>query len=307
MMKETRAKNYTDIKHYGFMMRILPKALRPYALLMRLDRPIGWWLLLLPGWWSIVLASSGLAGMNAYSWALMGLFLIGAVVMRGAGCVVNDLWDRNIDKLVERTRGRPLASGAVSVKQGFSFLAGLLFIGACILFSLSKMAIILGFAVLPLIVLYPYMKRITYWPQFFLGITFNFGALMGWAAVHDSISAAPVLLYLGGIFWTIGYDTIYAHQDKEDDVMAGVKSTALKFGSHSKRWVFGFYMAAILFMSVAIMSVKMNPSALALLMLPIFQMAWQLRAWNMDDQESSLRIFKSNRIFGLLLLLACFI
>jgi 4-hydroxybenzoate polyprenyltransferase len=151
------------------------------------------------------------------------------------------------------------------------------------------------------------MKRITYWPQFFLGITFNFGALMGWAAVHDTISAAPVLLYLGGICWTIGYDTIYAHQDKEDDVMAGVKSTALKFGSNSKRWVFGFYMVAILLLSVAIMSVKMNPSALALLMLPIFHMAWQLRAWDMDNQESSLRIFKSNRIFGLLLLLPCFI
>jgi len=307
MRNENSTNTYTDIKPYGFVMRKLPEGLRPYALLMRLDRPIGWWLLLLPGWWSIVLASGGMTGMSAYSWALMGLFLIGAVVMRGAGCVVNDLWDRDIDKLVERTRGRPLASGTVTVKQGFTFLAALLLIGACILLSLSKMAIILGVAVLPLIVLYPYMKRITYWPQFFLGITFNLGALMGWAAMHDTISAAPVLLYLGGIFWTIGYDTIYAHQDKEDDIMAGVKSTALKFGSHSKRWVFGFYMVAILLMSVAIMSVKMNPGALALLMLPIFHMAWQLRTWNMDDQESSLRIFKSNRIFGLLLLLACFI
>lgn len=307
MTSENSTNHYTDIKPYGFVMRKLPENMRPYALLMRLDRPIGWWLLLLPGWWSIALASGGIAGMNIYSWVLMALFLIGAVVMRGAGCVVNDLWDRNIDKLVERTRGRPLASGTVSVKQGFAFLSALLFVGACILFSLSEMAIILGFAVLPLIALYPYMKRITYWPQFFLGITFNFSALMGWAAVHNEISAAPVLLYFGGIFWTIGYDTIYAHQDKEDDVMAGVKSTALKFGAASKRLVFGVYLLAILLLSVAIMSVKMDPTALALLMLPIFHMAWQLRSWQMDDQESSLRIFKSNRYFGLLLLLACLV
>lgn len=307
MTNENSTKNYTDIKPYGFVMRKLPLSFRPYALLMRLDRPIGWWLLLLPGWWSITLAAGGIGGMSAYSWVLMALFLIGAVVMRGAGCVVNDLWDRDIDKRVERTRGRPLASGSVSVKQGFAFLAGLLLIGACILLSLSQTAIILGFAVLPLIALYPYMKRITYWPQFFLGITFNFGALIGWAAVHDTISAAPILLYLGGMCWTIGYDTIYAHQDKEDDVMAGVKSTALKFGAASKRLVFGVYLLAILLLSVAIMSVKMDPTALALLMLPIFHMAWQLRAWNMDDQESSLKVFKSNRYFGLLLLLACLI
>ncbi len=243
--------------------------------------------------------------MDAHKWVLMTLFLIGAVAMRGAGCVVNDLWDRHIDKLVERTRGRPLASGMVSVKQGFAFLGGLLFVGACILLSLSEKAIILGFAVLPLIALYPYMKRITYWPQLFLGITFNFSALIGWAAVHNEISAAPVLLYLGGIFWTIGYDTIYAHQDKEDDVMAGVKSTALKFGRNSKRLVFCVYLMAIVLISVAIMSVKMNPTILALLMLPIFHMAWQLRSWNMDDQENSLRIFKSNRYFGLLLVIIC--
>ncbi len=286
-------------------MRFLPEKLRPYALLMRLDRPIGWWLLLLPGWWSIALASGGISGMDAHKWVLMTLFLIGAVAMRGAGCVVNDLWDRHIDKLVERTRGRPLASGMVSVKQGFAFLGGLLFVGACILLSLSEKAIILGFAVLPLIALYPYMKRITYWPQLFLGITFNFSALIGWAAVHNEISAAPVLLYLGGIFWTIGYDTIYAHQDKEDDVMAGVKSTALKFGRNSKRLVFCVYLMAIVLISVAIMSVKMNPTILALLMLPIFHMAWQLRSWNMDDQENSLRIFKSNRYFGLLLVIIC--
>ncbi|MAE50375.1 MAG: 4-hydroxybenzoate octaprenyltransferase [Micavibrio sp.] len=305
MTQKSNIKNYTDIRQSGFVMRFLPEKLRPYALLMRLDRPIGWWLLLLPGWWSIALASGGISGMDAHKWVLMTLFLIGAVAMRGAGCVVNDLWDRHIDKLVERTRGRPLASGMVSVKQGFAFLGGLLFVGACILLSLSEKAIILGFAVLPLIALYPYMKRITYWPQLFLGITFNFSALIGWAAVHNEISAAPVLLYLGGIFWTIGYDTIYAHQDKEDDVMAGVKSTALKFGRNSKRLVFCVYLMAIVLISVAIMSVKMNPTILALLMLPIFHMAWQLRSWNMDDQENSLRIFKSNRYFGLLLVIIC--
>ena len=220
--------------------------MQPYALLMRLDRPIGWWLLLLPGWWAIVLASGGVMNMNIKSWALMAAFLIGAVVMRGAGCVVNDIWDRDLDKMVERTRERPLASGAVSVKQAAAFLSLLLMIGAAILLSMNMLTIMLGLLSLPLIALYPAMKRITYWPQLFLGLTFNFGALMGWAAVTGELSAAPLFLYLGGIFWTIGYDTIYAHQDKEDDALAGIKSTALKFGNRSKLWVSGFYLGAFI-------------------------------------------------------------
>lgn len=298
-------KTYTDIKKNGWQVTIFPAKLQPYAILMRLDRPIGWWLLLLPGWWSIILASGGFTGMNAYSWLLMLLFLIGAVIMRGAGCVMNDIWDRDLDKEVERTRDRPLASGEVSLKQALIFQGLLLTIGALILFSMNWTTILLGFCSIPLIVVYPLMKRITYWPQAFLGITFNFGALMGWAAVTGEIGLPAILLYIGGFFWTIGYDTIYAHQDKEDDISVGIKSTALKFGDASKKWVFGFYMLAITFMALGILFVKSGGFALLLLLLPIAHMSWQLHNWNPDDQDNSLKMFKSNRVFGWALLLCC--
>lgn len=274
---------------------------------MRLDRPVGWWLLLLPGWWSIVLASGGLTEMGFYSWFLMLLFFIGAVVMRGAGCVINDIWDRDLDSKVERTQARPLASGQVQLRYGVMFLAWLLLIGAGILFSMNGLTILLGLASLPLVLLYPYMKRITYWPQAFLGITFNFGALMGWAAVTGQISLPAILLYIGGIFWTLGYDTVYAHQDKDDDVMAGIKSTALKFGAASKLWVGVFYLLAFKMMVWAVIMASGFDWTLALLILPAAHMVWQIRRWDMDDQDGSLRIFKSNRDFGLLLLLCIFV
>lgn len=292
----------------GRLLRQLPAGWLPYALLMRLDRPIGWWLLLLPGWWAVALASGGVQGMDGRSWYLIAAFVIGAIVMRGAGCVVNDLWDRDLDKMVERTRGRPLASGAVSVKKAALFLGALLLIGAAILFSMNGLTVILGLASLPLIALYPAMKRITYWPQLFLGITFNFGALMGWSAVSGSLSLAPVLLYLGGIFWTIGYDTIYAHQDKEDDALAGIKSTALKFGAQSKLWVSGFYGAAFtMFLLAVLLANGISIMMLTAMILPAFHMVWQIARWNPDQQDNSLAIFKSNRVFGLLLLAVCLI
>lgn len=275
---------------------------------MRLDRPIGWWLLLLPGWWAIVLASGGVQTMDGRSWYFIAAFLIGAIVMRGAGCVVNDIWDRDLDKMVERTRGRPLASGAVSVKRAALFLGALLLMGAAILLSMNGLTIILGLASLPLIALYPAMKRITYWPQLFLGITFNFGALMGWSAVNGSLSLAPLCLYLGGIFWTIGYDTIYAHQDKEDDALAGIKSTALKFGAQSKLWVSGFYGAAFVMFLLAVLLAKgISVMALAAMLLPALHMVWQIARWQPDNQDNSLAIFKSNRVFGVLLLAVCLI
>lgn len=296
-------KTHTDIKTGGFIDEMIPEKWRPFAYMMRLDRPIGWWLLLLPGWWSIALASGGISGLWLYGFVLMFSFFLGAVIMRGAGCVINDIWDRELDKKVERTQGRPLASGTVSVMEATVFLLVLLFIGAGILFTLAGKAILLGFGVLPLIALYPYMKRITYWPQAFLGITFNFGALMGWAAVHDGLSAPAYLLYLGGICWTIGYDTIYAHQDKEDDVMAGIKSTALKFGAQSKRWVAGFYGAAFVLFVLAILAADgLFSLSVVLLIIPAAHLGWQLKEWDIDDPESSLAMFKSNRDFGFLLL-----
>lgn len=277
--------------------------MRPYAYLMRLDRPIGIWLLLLPGFWGIALASGGILNFSMHECHIIALFIIGAVIMRGAGCVVNDLWDRDLDKMVERTKYRPLASGAVSTRKGMVFLATLLLIGLIILLQFNITTIILGVITIPLIMSYPLMKRFTWWPQAFLGLTFNFGALMGYSAITGEISSPALLLYLGGIFWTLGYDTIYAHQDKEDDIMAGIKSTALKFGKNSKIWVGGFYalsMASIL--GAHIIAGNTYTTSIFILM-PILHFTWQIHAWNPNDQSSSLSIFKSNHITGILILL----
>lgn len=285
---------YTDIT--------IPKWLAPhsermraYAHLMRLDRPIGTWLLLLPGWWAIALA-------DPWRWDLYILFAIGAVVMRGAGCVVNDLWDQDMDAKVERTRVRPLPSGALTRREAFGLLGVLLLIGFLILISMPPMAIGLGVLSLGFVVTYPLMKRFTWWPQLFLGFTFNFGALIGWAAATGALSWQAVVLYTGGIFWTLGYDTIYAHQDKEDDALAGIKSTARLFGNNSKRWIAGFYTAAIILFATA---VPLHASVL--MALPALHFAWQVREWDMNDPSSSLKFFKSNRDAGLLILLIIFL
>lgn len=293
---------HTDIQSKGWISW-LPKVSQPFATLMRLDRPIGTWLLLLPGWWAIALGSGGWATMNLYDAYLFALFGVGAIVMRGAGCVINDLWDRDFDRAVERTRLRPLAAGAISVKAALGFLAILLLIGLGILIQLPLVAILLGILTLPLIVSYPLMKRVTWWPQFFLGITFNAGALIGWAAVTGVVGLPALLIYAGGILWTLGYDTIYAHQDKDDDALIGVKSTALKFGAQSKCWVTGFYASAFVLMALGYLAGGVGLSGLLLLAAAI-HLAWQVRNWDMNDPASSLRMFKSNRDFGLIMLLA---
>src|SRR5271154_1455641 len=229
----------TDIDRGDWVGRWLPGWAEPYARLARLDRPIGTWLLLFPGWWGIALASP--------RWpdpVLLALFGLGAVAMRGAGCTLNDIADRKYDGKVARTRLRPIPSGRGSVKQAALFMAAQLKIGAAILPSLNRVSILLGLAVLGLIATYPYMKRITYWPQLFLGLNFNWGALLGWTAVTGRLARPPVLLYLRGIFWTLGYDTIYAHQDKEDDARIGVKSSALALGERTRPFLFLFYGAA---------------------------------------------------------------
>jgi len=296
--------NHTDIKTEGFISQ-LPYSWQPYAILMRLDRPIGWWLLLLPGWWAITLSAGGVSGMNGHSWFLMALFFIGAVIMRGAGCTINDLWDRNLDKQVERTRNRPIASGAVSVPQALAFLFALLFTGLIILLQTSAVTIGLGFLSMIFVAAYPYMKRITWWPQAFLGITFNFGVLMGWGAVAHSLEPPVFTLYLGAFFWTLGYDTIYAHQDKEDDQIVGIKSTALLFGARSKKWVSGFYAAAWVLMTLSVYLTSQSLIAAAFMLPAAAHLVWQIMRWESDDQPSSLKTFKSNRDFGLLVLLAC--
>lgn len=291
-------KTHTDIKLDSWVGRVLPARARPYALLARLDRPVGVWLLLLPGWWAIVSASGGFVSMGAREWGIFFLFGIGAVVMRGAGCVINDLWDRELDKKVERTRARPLASGTLNVRQAIVFLFCLLLIGLLVLLQMNFMTVLLGVLSLPLIAVYPLMKRVTWWPQAFLGLTFNFGALMGWSAVTGFVGVPAVFLYLGGIFWTLAYDTIYAHQDREDDALAGIKSTALKFGKNSKIWVGCFFAIAL-----ALIALASGGQGFLFLLPAAAHMAWQVKSWSLDDAASSLRVFKSNRDFGFLVML----
>lgn len=302
-MQEKPRKGFTDIRAGGWI-RYLPRTWQPYANLMRLDRPVGWWLLLLPSWWSILAAVGGARHMSGYDWYLFVLFFVGAVVMRGAGCVVNDLWDRDLDARVERTRWRPLASGEVKPWQAVFFLFFLSFIGLVILVQTSSLAIWLGLASMLLVVAYPYMKRITWWPQAFLGITFNMGALIGWAAVKGDLGMIPFLLYAGGFFWTLGYDTIYAHQDKLDDQLIGVRSTALLFGRRSKKWVALFYALCWGCLSTAVFMQGADVLSFGLLFLPLLHFMLQLVTWRMDDPASCLKIFKANRDAGLLFLLS---
>jgi 4-hydroxybenzoate polyprenyltransferase len=287
----------SDIRQSDWVDRLLPAPFRPYARLARLDRPIGTWLLLFPGWWGIALA--------AERWpnpALLLLFAVGAVVMRGAGCTLNDIADRHFDKQVARTRLRPLPSGAVSVRQAVLFLLLQLALGAAILLSLNRMSVLLGFAVLGLIGTYPFMKRITYWPQVFLGLNFNWGALIGWTAVTGALAWPSLLLYFGGVFWTIGYDTIYAHQDKEDDVRIGVKSSAIALGAHTRPWLFVFYAAALLLWAAAGHAAGFGALFWVGLAATAAQLAWQAARVAIDDPADCLAKFRSNRAAGWLML-----
>lgn len=268
--------------------------LNPYFRLMRLDKPTGIWLLLFPCWWSVTLATA----FPPPLW-LMALFGVGAVVMRAAGCIVNDMADREFDSKVERTRTRPLASGELSMRQGFSVLGVLLAIAFLIVLQMKGQVVWMAVAALPLVVAYPFMKRITWWPQAFLGLTFNWGALMGWVAVRGEPGWPALLLYAGCVFWTLGYDTIYAHQDKVDDLQAGVKSTALRLGNMTLRYVSVFYVLAVLLWAAAIGDMR------ALMLLPVaLHFIWQIRTVNIDDPASCMRVFRSNTVLGWLMLAA---
>jgi 4-hydroxybenzoate polyprenyltransferase len=288
----------TDIPSGDWVDRCAPAAWRPYLRLARLDRPIGTWLLLFPGWWGLALAAPGWP-----DWQLMALFGIGAMAMRGAGCTLNDIADRDFDARVARTRTRPIASGAISVKQAIAFMVLELAIGAAILLSFNRVAILLGLLVLVLIATYPFMKRITYWPQFFLGLNFNWGALLGWAAARGDVHWPAVLLYTGGICWTLGYDTIYAHQDKDDDALIGVKSSALALGKRTRPFLFIFYAAAVaLWAAAGVRAAPAWPFWIGLAAAAA-QLFWQAATVDTDDSADCLAKFRSNRIVGWALLL----
>ncbi|WP_395662620.1 4-hydroxybenzoate octaprenyltransferase [Aestuariivirga sp.] len=282
--------------------RVLPRALRPYARLMRLERPIGWWLLFIPCLWGLCLGQIALGGGLPSLW-FAALFLVGAIIMRGAGCTLNDIADRNFDGLVERTRLRPIPSGQVSVPLAFAFLVLLSLLGLVVLLQFNWFTVFTGAASLVVVAIYPFMKRITHWPQAVLGLAFNWGALVGWTAVHGSLSAAPLLLYAGGIAWTLAYDTIYAHQDKEDDALIGLKSTALKFGSATIWWLALFFFLALALVDAAIwlaggsLIVHVGVAGAAL------HAAWQLARFDHANSARCLELFRSNRIFGLIITL----
>ncbi|MCW8916610.1 MAG: 4-hydroxybenzoate octaprenyltransferase [Magnetovibrio sp.] len=290
----------SDIRTESWIARLTPKPLKPYMYLMRLDRPYGSWLLLLPCWWSIALAADG-------GWPdpiMLGLFALGAVIMRGAGCVMNDIADRDFDGQVARTAMRPIPAGDVTVKQAVLFLGLLGFSGFAILVQFNLFAIGIGVLSLATVMLYPYMKRFTYWPQAFLGLSFNWGALLGWAAVKGELSAAPGVLYVAGILWTLGYDTIYAHQDKEDDILVGIKSTALKLGSSTRIWLMGFYGGALGLIALSGHYAGLSQWFFVALIPAGLQLAWQVGTLDINNPKQCLVRFKSNRDFGLLVCFA---
>jgi 4-hydroxybenzoate polyprenyltransferase len=281
---------------------LAPPVTRPYLRLARLDRPIGSWLLLMPCWWSL-----GIAGMRIGErpslWHVV-LFFIGAFAMRGAGCTWNDLVDRNLDGMVERTRSRPIPSGQVTVTQAIIFMAAQALVGLLVLLQFNRFTIMCGLASLIVVVVYPFMKRITYWPQVALGLAFSWGALMGWPATFGRLDLPALVLYAGSIAWVIGYDTIYAHQDREDDALIGIKSTAILFGHSTKQMLIVFYTLAGLLIAIAGalagagIFFKLGLAAFSL------HLGWQILKLDIDDPALCLRLFKSNRDAGLILFAA---
>jgi 4-hydroxybenzoate polyprenyltransferase len=279
---------------------LAPAWSRPYLRLARLDRPIGSWLLLMPCWWSCALAAIA-AGNATPRLTHLALFFLGAFAMRGAGCTWNDIVDRDLDRSVERTRSRPIPSGQVSVMQATVFLLLQSLIGLAVLLSFNVFTVGLGVASLAIVAVYPFMKRITYWPQIVLGLAFSWGALMGWAAAFGRLDPPALLLYAGSIAWVIGYDTIYAHQDREDDALIGIKSTALLFGERTKLMLAAFYTLAAVLIDAAGLAAGAGPVFALGLLAFAAHLAWQIVRLDIADPELCLMLFKSDRDAGLIL------
>lgn len=285
------ASPHTDISMDNRLLKSLPANWIPFALLARIDRPVGIWLMLLPGWWGLTLTN---APIRYYV-----LFFFGALCMRAAGCAYNDIVDKDFDAKVERTKGRPLASGQLTIKQAWTFIGILLAVSFIILIQLSALAIALGIVAVALVAAYPWMKRLTYWPQAFLGIVFNWGVFMGYATGHNTITPACYYLYVAGFFWTLIYDTIYAHQDKEDDLLIGVKSAALALKGKTK----SFLMISALIILLCLYSVIQNMYILTII---AGFFAWQIWSLNINNQQNCLRRFKLSQIVGWVILLGLF-
>jgi len=291
ILPDAAAANWVD--------RYAPVGLRPWLKLGRFDRPAGIWLLMLPGWQGVALADAGQGRWP--NLLLLVLIAVGAALMRAAGCAYNDIVDRDIDAKVSRTAGRPIPSGQISVKQAWGFVIGCALVSLAILLTMNLVAILLGAASLALVAAYPFMKRITWWPQAWLGLTFNWGALLGYAAVAGTLDWPAALLYASGVFWTLGYDTIYAVQDLEDDALAGVKSSARRLGASAPGAVLGFYLASFLLALLAAGIGGLGPLFLPFAALFALHLSRQAKALQLDDPMGALRLFKSNREAGLIL------
>ena len=280
--------------------------LKLFIQLSRLDKPIGYMLLFWPCLWGLTIAYNFENNSNKYFFYLI-LFFLGSVFMRSAGCIVNDIVDRNYDKKVLRTKCRPIASGKVSVKLGFFYILVLCLLALLVLLQFNKPTIILGLASMPLAFSYPYMKRLTYWPQLFLGITFNYGLLIGWASIQENLSLIPIIFYIGAIFWTLGYDTIYGYQDIKDDEIIGVKSTSIKFKNNPKKFLSLCYLITLSSIIITGLYMNFNNAYFLFLLIPAIHMFFQIKILNIIDGKMCLKIFKSNNIFGLLIFINLFI
>ena len=296
-----------DAPSDNWVYRVLPRGLWPYAQLARWDRPIGWQLLMWPCFWSAALAENAAATAGGFDLGRLALhllmFFVGAVAMRGAGCTYNDLVDHEIDQAVARTRSRPLPSGRVSRGQAKVFLALQTLAGLLVLLQFNVFTIVLGIASLGIVAIYPFAKRFTDWPQFFLGLAFSWGALMGWAAVFGALSPAAGALYAAAVVWTIGYDTIYAHQDKEDDALIGVRSTARLFAENTAVWLIAFYGLTVVLLGLAFHLAGAGLPAWIGLVLAAAMLAWQIATLDIDDPEQCLALFRFNGVVGLIVFL----
>lgn len=296
-----------DAPSENWVYRLLPRPLWPYAQLARWDRPIGWQLLMWPCLWSAALAANVARAHAAYSFPQfawhVALFVIGSIAMRGAGCTYNDLVDQEIDKAVARTRSRPLPSGRVSRSQAKLFIALQALVGLIVLLQFNTFSMVLAVASLAIVAIYPFAKRFTDWPQLFLGLAFSWGALMGWAAQFGALALAPVALYAGAVVWTIGYDTIYAHQDKEDDALIGVRSTARLFGDRTRQWLIALYGLTIILIGLSFALAGIGILAYAGLAAAAALLVWQIITIDIDDGEQCLALFKFNGVVGLIVFL----
>lgn len=296
-----------DAPSDNWVYRALPRPAWSFAQLARWDRPIGWQLLMWPCFWSAALAADVAQDQGLFSLQLflfhLALFFIGAVAMRGAGCTYNDLVDHDIDMAVARTRSRPLPSGRVSRFQAKAFIAAQALVGLLVLLQFNRFTILLGVLSLAVVAIYPFAKRFTDWPQFFLGLAFSWGALMGWAGTFGALAWPALWLYLAAIAWTIGYDTIYAHQDKEDDELIGVRSTARLFGERTKIWLVGLYGLSLVFLVLALVSAGAGPLAYLGMLVAGAMFAWQIFSLDIDNGDQCLKLFRSNNRVGAMLFL----